>query len=81
MTGGSPQRKPTQSTNRSKRESYDERGNSLREEEKEGTPKATKGYHHSLASDDSLSPQRKGHRNDDSLQGALEEIWGLKWDL
>ena len=59
MTGGSPQGKPTQSTNRSKREPYHEWANSPREAEKEGTPEATKGYHHSPASDDSLYPWRK----------------------
>ena len=74
--GGIPQGKPTQSTNRSKREPYHERDSSPREAEKQGTPEETKGYHHSPTSDDSLSPQRKRHRNDDSLQGALDEIWG-----
>ena len=34
MMGGSPEGKPTQSTNRSKREPYHERANSLREAEK-----------------------------------------------
>ena len=67
MTGGSPQGKPTHSTNRSKREPYHERANSLREVEREGTPEATKGDHHSPATDDSLSPQGKRQRNDDSL--------------
>ena len=58
MMGGSPQGKPTQSTNRSKRESYHEYhewASNPREPEKEGTPKATKGDHHNPASDDSLS--------------------------
>ena len=67
MTGGIPQGKPTQSTNRFKREPYHERANSPREVENEGTPEATKGDHHSPASDDSLSPRRKRQRNDDSL--------------
>ena len=55
MTGGSPQGKPTQSTNISKREPYHEWDNSPREVEKVGTPEATKGDHHSPSSDDSLS--------------------------
>ena len=67
MMGGNPQGKPTQSTNRSKRKLYHERASSPREAEKEGTPEATKGDHHNPASDDSLSPWRKRHRNDDSL--------------
>ena len=69
MTGGSPQDKPTHFTNRSKREPYHERASSLREVEKECTPEATKGDHHSPASDDSLDRRRKRQRNDDSLQG------------
>ena len=56
MTGGSPQGKPTQSTNISKREMYHERASSPREAEKECTPEETKGDHHIPASDDSLSP-------------------------
>ena len=44
MMGGSPQGKPTHSTNRSKRELYHEWASSPREEEKEGTPEATKGH-------------------------------------
>ena len=61
--------KPTQSTNKSKRELYHEQAGSPREAEKEGTPEATKGDHHNPASDDSLSPQRKRQRSDDILQG------------
>ena len=71
MTGGSLQGKPTHSTNRSKREPYHERASSPREAEKECTPKATKGDHHSPTSDDSLSPRRKRKINDDSLQGGF----------
>ena len=56
MMGGSPQGKPTKSTNRSKREPYHEWASNPREAEKEGTHKATKRDHHSPASDDSLSP-------------------------
>ena len=74
MTGGILQGKPTLSTNRSKRELYHERASSLREVEKEGTPKATKGDHHSPTSDDSFSPQRKKQRSDDSLQGEFQKI-------
>ena len=43
MMGGIPQGKPTQSTNRSKRELYHEQASNPREVEKEGTPKETKG--------------------------------------
>ena len=75
MTGGSPQGKPTQSTNRSKREPYHEWASSQIEVEKEGTPEATKGDHHSPTSDDSLSPQRKNQRSDDILQG---EFWKIR---
>ena len=73
MMGGNLQGKPTQSTNRSKREPYHKWASSLREEKKESTPEETKGDHHSLASDDSLSPWRKRQRNDDSLQGYFEK--------
>ena len=41
---------------------------------KEGTPEATKGDHHSPASDDSLSPQRKRQRRDHRLQGEFQKI-------
>ena len=74
MTGGSTQGKPTQSTNISKREPYHEWASSPREAEKEGTPEATKGDHHNLASDYSLSPRRKRQRSDDSLQGEFQKI-------
>ena len=73
MTGGSPQGKPTQSINRSKREPYHEQDGIPREAKKEGTPEATKGDHHSPASDDSLSPRRKRQRSDDSLQGEFQK--------
>ena len=57
MTGGSPQAKPTQSTNSSKRKPYHKWASSPREGEKEEcTPKALKGDHHSPSNDDSLSP-------------------------
>ena len=72
--GGSSQIKPTQSTNRSKREPYHERASSPREEEKGGTPEETKGDNDSAASDDSLSPWRKRQRSDDSLQGEFQKI-------
>ena len=52
MMGGSPQGKPTESANISKREPYNEQASNPREVQKEGTPKATKGDHHGLASDD-----------------------------
>ena len=73
MTGWSPQGKPTQSINRSKREPYHEQDGSPREAEKEGTPEATKGDHHNPASDESLSPQRNTQRSDDSLQGGFQK--------
>ena len=66
--GGSPQGNPTQSTNRSKREPYHKWASIPREEEKEEhTLDALKGDHHSPSSDDSLSPQRKKQRSNDSL--------------
>ena len=74
MMGGSLKGKPNQSTNISKREPYHEQASSPREAENEGTPKATKGDHHSPASDDSLSPQRKRQRNDDSLQREYRKV-------
>ena len=72
--GGIPQGKPTQSSIRPKREPYHEQASSLRKAEKEGTPEATKGDPHSLASDDSLSPRRKRQRSDNSLQGEFQKI-------
>ena len=74
MTGGIPQGKPTQSTNRSKIEAYHEWASIPREEKKEGTLEATKGYHHSPATGDSLSPRRKRKRSDDILQGEFRKI-------
>ena len=74
LTGGSLQRKPTHSINRSKREPYHKWDSSPREEEKEEhTPEAIEGDHHSPSSDDSLSPCRKRQRNDDNLQGSSEK--------
>ena len=75
MTGGSPQGKPTQSKNSSKRETYHKWDNSLREGEKEERiPKAPKGYHHSPFSDDSLPPRRNKQIINDSLQGDFKKI-------
>ena len=74
MMGGSLEGKPTQSINRSKREPYHERASSPREAKKEGTTEATKGDHHSPSSDDSLPPQRKRQRSDDSLHGEFQKI-------
>ena len=57
MMGGSSQGKPTQSTNRSKREPYHKWASSPREEEKEEHAlEASKGDNHSPSTDDSLSP-------------------------
>ena len=67
MVGGIPQGKPTQSTNRSKRELYHEWASNPREAERKCIPEATKGDHHSPASDDSLYPWRKRQRSDDNL--------------
>ena len=67
MTGGSPQGKPTLSTNGYKREPYHEQSSSPTEVKKEGNPKETKGDHHSPTSDDSLSRQRKRQRNNDNI--------------
>ena len=74
MMGGSPQGKPTQSTNRSKREPYHEWASSPREAKKEGTPEANKGDHHSPTGDDSLSLRRKRKRSDDNIQGEFRKI-------
>ena len=68
MIGGIPQGKPTQSTNRSKREIYHKSVSIPREEEKEErTPEAPEGDHHSPSSDDALSPQRKKQRSDGNI--------------
>ena len=81
MTRGIPYGKPTQSTNRSKREPYHKRANNPREEEKEErTPKAPKGDHHSPSSDDSLSPRKKKQRSDDSLYGEFRKILGPTYE-
>ena len=75
MTRGILQGKPNRSTNRSKREPYHKRASSPREGEKEAhTPKAPKADHHNPSSDDSLSPQRKKQRSNDSLQGEFRKI-------
>ena len=75
MMGGSPQGKPTQSTNSSKREPYPKRASNPRGEEKEErTLEARKGDHHSPSSDDSLSPRRKKQRSHDSLWGEFRKI-------
>ena len=70
MTGGSPQGKPTPSTNSSKREPYPKWAIIPRGEEKEEyTLEAAKGDHHSPSSGDSLSPRREKQRSYDSIQG------------
>ena len=75
MTGGSPQGKPTQSTNSSKREPYHKWASIPREEGKEErTPEAPKGDHHSPSIEDSLSPHRKKQRSNDSIQGEFRKI-------
>ena len=80
MTGGSLQGKPTQSTNRSKKRPYHEKASNPREVQKEGAPEATKGDHHSPASDDSLSLRRKNQRSDDSIQGEFQKIRALTYE-
>ena len=75
MMVGSPQGKPTKSTNSSKIELYHKWVSIPREGEKyEWTPGALKGDHHSPSSDDSLSPRRKKQRSNDSLQGKFQKI-------
>ena len=74
MTGWSPQGKPTQSINRSKREPYHEWASIPREAKKEGTLEATKGDHHIPVSDDSLYLQKKMQRSDDSREGEFLTI-------
>ena len=60
MTGGIPQGKPTQSTNRFKKKFDHKRANNLREEGKEEhIPEPLERDCHSPSSDDSLSPCRK----------------------
>ena len=60
MMGVIPQGKPTQSKNKSKRETYHKQASIPREEEKEERAiEALKEDHHSPSSDDSLSPRRK----------------------
>ena len=60
MMGGSPQGKPTHSTNRFKREPYHKWASIPREEGKhEHTLEPPEGYYHSPSSDDSLSPCRR----------------------
>ena len=75
MMGGSPQGKPTHSTNRFKKEFYHKRVSSLRQEGKEeNTPKSLERDCHSPSSDDSLFPCRKKLRNDYNLQGEFRKI-------
>ena len=75
MMGGSPHGQPTHSTNKFKREFYHKHVSSPKEEGKEEhTPKPPERYYHSLSSDNSLSPCRKKHRNDDNLQGEFRKI-------
>ena len=75
MTGGIPQGKPTHSTKKYKREPYHKQASNPGEEKKEErTLEASKGYHHSPSSEDSLSPCRKKQRSNDSLQGGFRKI-------
>ena len=75
MMGGSPQGKPTHSTNRFKKEFYHKWDINPREEGKEEhTPEPLEGDYHSLSSDKSLSPCRKKLRNDDNIQGEFRKI-------
>ena len=80
MARGILEGKSTQSTNRSKREPLHEWASSPREAEKEGTPEATKGYHHSPACDDSLSQWRKRKNSDDKIQGEFRKIRALPYE-
>ena len=73
--GGSPQGKPTHSTNRIKKYFYHKQANIPREEGKEKhTPKPPEGDYHSLSSDDSLSPCIKKLRNDYNIKGEFRKI-------
>ena len=75
MTRGSPQGKPTNSTNRFKKEPYHKWASSQREERKEEHfHEPPKGEYHSPSSEDSLSPCRKKQRSDDNLQGEFRKI-------
>ena len=80
MMGGSPQGKPTPSTNSSKREPYRKWANNPRKEEKGCTLEATKEDHHNPFSGDSLSPQRKKQKSNNSLQGEFRKIRALTYE-
>ena len=68
MMRGSPQGRPNQSTNSSKREPYHKQASiPIEGQKEEHTLEASKGYHHSPSSNDSLSPRRKKQRSNDSL--------------
>ena len=73
--GGSPQGKPTHSTNRFKKEPYHKQASSPREEGKEEhTPEPPEGYYHDPSSDEFPSSCRNKEINDDNLQGEFRKI-------
>ena len=75
MTGGSPQGKPTHSTNRFKKAPYHKQASSPRKERKEAhTPKRLEEVYHSPSSDNSLSPCRKKQRSDGNIPGDFRKI-------
>ena len=75
MMGGSPQGKPTHSTNRFKREPYHKWASIPREEgKKEHTHETPEREYHSPSNEDSISPCRKKQISDDNLQGDFRKI-------
>ena len=71
MIGVIPQGKTTHSTNMSKKQLYHKWDSILREKGKE---EHTHEIPHNPSSDDSLSPCRNKHRNDDNFQGEFKKI-------
>ena len=81
MTVGSPQGKPTHSTNRFNKEPYHKWASIPRREAKEAhTPEPPEQVYHSPSSDNSISPCRNKQRSDDNLQGELRKIRALTYE-
>ena len=75
MTRGSGHGEPTHSTKKFKKYFYHKLSNIPKEEGKEEhTPKPPERDYHNISSDNSLSPCRKKHRNDENLQGEFRKI-------
>ena len=68
MTWVNPHGQPTHLTNKSKEGYHKKRTSSSKEEgREEHTTEVPERDYHSLSSDNSLSPCRKRHKNDDNL--------------